>query len=195
MNPKLNQYTDEESIKYNGQTVSSVLTHLGDAATAEKICEEIAYLSKQSIAVVEPEVKRILRRGISNGFLVKFGKNYLLSGAGSPEVDSKRKSYMNIGGRVNQRKSNVKSVEKITEIDDPFEYESVNRNISLKLDQTDGDQFVLLKPREAVNAIIHDLYKMVQTSDETSDDDVEIIDLEAVISRNLNAVSKPYNNA
>lgn len=197
MNPKFIEYSEEESIKYNGQAVMSVLTHLGDAATADKICDEIVYMSNQPKDVVEPEVKRILRRGVNNGFLVKFGKNYLLSGAGSSsvEVDSKRKTYKNVNARVNQKKRNIKTVGKST---DHEQDDYSVRNISLKLDQTDSvdnnNQFVLLKPKEAVNAIINDLYKMVQTPEETSEDEYQVIDLEAIISRNLNGVSKPYND-
>lgn len=199
MNSKFIEYSEEESIKYNGQAVMSVLTHLGDAATADKICDEIVHMSNQPKDVVEPEVKRILRRGVNNGFLVKFGKNYLLSGAGSSsvEVDSKRKTYKNINARVSQRKRNIKTVGKSTEHEQDDDIGV--RNISLKLDQNDSvdnnNQFVLLKPKEAVNAIINDLYKMVQTPEDTSEDEYQVIDLEAIISRNLNGVSKPYNDA
>lgn len=200
MASKLNKYSEEESRKYNGQTVMSVLAHLGAAATAEKICDEIVYMIEQPKEVVEPEVRRILRRGITNGFLVKFGKNYLLSGEGNA-IDSKRKTYKKIGSRVRKSTRNIKSVEKKTEQEEdssiPEEYLSVHKNIALKFDQTDGSdvsstQMVLLNPKKAVNAIINDLYKLV-SSDETAENEPNIIDLEAIISKNLNSLSKPYN--
>lgn len=201
MATKLDKYSEEESRKYNGQTVMAVLAHLGDAATADKICEEIVYAIDQPKDVVEPEVRRILRRGVTNGFLVKFGKNYLLSGDGNTiDVDSKRKAYKNIGSRVKKINRNIKSVERRTEEDPdlnlPQEYLSVHKQIALKFDQTDGadvsSRLVLLNPQTAVNAIINDLYQLV-SSDETAEDETNVIDLEAIISKNLNSVSKPYN--
>lgn len=196
MNSKFNEYTDDEHRMYNGQTVMSVLSNLGNAATSERICDEISYLSNQSNNVVEPEVKRILRRGISNGFLVKFGKNYLLSGEHTAvEVDSKRKSYKQIGKR-DKRKKNVKSFTYRQGADDL----RVTRKLSLRQEETDGrdrnNQLVMLNPKEVVNGIINDLYTMVNRDEGTSDEQEEdgVIDLEAILSKNLKTLSQPVED-
>ncbi len=197
MDPKLSKYSEQENQMHNGQMVMGVLSNLGDAATADKICDEIVYMSQQPKEVIEPEVKRILRRGITNGFLVKFGKNYLLAGEGdSVEVDSKRQSYQRIGKR-NKRKRNIKSVEQITDEEDD-NYRRISKNVELKLTNTDStdQQLVLLNPKEVVNGIITDLYNLVNPSEEqTSDDQDEdnVIDLEAILSKNLTSLSKPFD--
>lgn len=199
MNSKLNEYSDEENRKNNGKTVMSVLSHLGDAATADKICDEIVDLIHKPKEFVEPEVKRILRRGVSQGFLVKFGKNYLLSGREdiTEEVDSKRKTYKNIGKRVKPRNRNIKSMEKRSDLAEHGveEQQCFHKQIALRLDEIDGpnqnNHLVMVNPREVVNAIINDLYKSVQTSEENSDEQTHVIDFEAIISRNLNNLSKP----
>lgn len=194
-----NEYTDDEHKMYNGQTVMSVLSNLGNAATSERICDEIGFLSRQAKEVVEPEVKRILRRGIANGFLVKFGRNYLLAGEHTTiEVDSKRKSYRNIGKR-NKHQRSMKSVD--TDRFDDGNYLRITRNITLKPDESDSDeknnQLVVLNPQEVVNGIINDLYNLVSPSEQTSDQQDEqedIIDLEAILSKNLNTLSKPADD-
>ncbi|KAG4070470.1 hypothetical protein HA402_005702 [Bradysia odoriphaga] len=200
MNSKFSEYTDEDHKMHNGQTVISVLSYLGNAATSDRICDEISYLSSQTKETVEPEVKRILRRGISNGFLVKFGKHYLLSSENTTvEVDSKRKSYETIGKR-NKRQRSMKSVNNISDRSDG-NYLRVTKNLSLKQDETDDDeknkQLVLLNPKEVVNGIIKDLYKLVNPAEETSDEQDEqdnVIDLEAILSKNLNTLSKPLDD-
>lgn len=198
MASKLSEYSEEESRKLNGQTVMAVLSHLGDAGTADKICNQIAGMVNERKDVVEPEVKRILRRGVSNGFLVKFGKNYLLSGKDDTvEVDSKRRAYKQIGKREATRKRNIKSFERGSH-QEPEEFLSVSRKISLKQDETDSadkdNELVMLNPKEVVNAIMSDFVKSVQHSEQTSDEQEQVIDVEDIISRNLNSLSKPCND-
>lgn len=135
MEPNLHEYSQEECKRYNGQTVMSILTSLGDAATANQICNVIAHKVNLSKEDIETEVKRVLRRGISHGFLVKFGKNYLVSGKdNSFEIENKRKT-----GRSNVGQNDCIS----------------HRNVELKLEQTDNvdnNQFIVLNPNEAVKA-------------------------------------------
>lgn len=196
MDSKFNEYSEEENRMNNGHIVMSVLANLGDAASAEKICDEIVYMSDQPREIIEPEVKRILRRGISNGFLVKFGKNYLLSGEyKAVEVDSKRNKYKDIGKR-NKRKSNIKSFERIDNYDED-NFVAMSKNVSLRLNDADStisdDQLLLLNPRKVVNGVISDLFKLVNPSEETAEDEDNVVDLEAILSKNLNSFAEPFD--
>lgn len=196
MSTKSTDYSEEENRMYNGQTIMSVLSNFGNAATADRICDEIVHISDQPRKVIEPEVKRILRRGITNGFLVKFGKNYLLSGDEKPvEVDSKRDSYKNIGKR-NKRKKNIKSAESFSDGDDTEDFLRISRKASLKLTETDranlSNDLVLLNPAEVIKGVINDLFNMVKPDDGHSDDQQNVIDLESVLSKNLKSLSKPH---
>lgn len=184
-----NLNSEKDCRMYNGLTVMTILTKLGQAATAEKICDEIVHMTDQPKDVVEPEVRSILRRGITNGFLVRFGKNYLLSGQNDVvQVDSKRKSYRNIGKRSTQRKRNVKSIQSRTDPldDDIF---TIHGNISLSLEQTDSadknDDYVIVRTAEAVNAILDDVHKEIQTPEPTSEEQYHFVDLGGIITKNL----------
>lgn len=185
----LNFNSEKDSRIYNGLTVMTILTKLGNAATAENISEEISRITDQPMDVIEPEVKSILRRGISNGFLVKFGKNYLLSGQDQVvQVDSKRKSYENIGKRVTRRKKNVKSIQSRTGSTDEDSF-SIHQNVALKLEQTDSadkdEDVVIVRPTQAVYAILDDLQREIQSPEPTSDEQYHFIDLGGIITRNL----------
>lgn len=194
MDPKFIEYSEGQCRKNNGQTVLSVLARLGDVATAEKICDEIVSMNNQPKEIVEPEVKRILRRGIINGFLVKFGKNYLLSGQNNT-IESRRTNYKDIGKRTSQRKSNIKSVGESIDC----EFEIATGNIALKSEQIDSAEenakLVLLNPKEVASAITHDLYNLVQTPSECTEEEYQVIDLEAIIFKNLNNLAKPRDDS
>lgn len=183
MEPNLN--SDEDNRRFNGQTVTSILATLGHSATAENICNEIAHMTDQPMEIIEPEVKSILQRGISHGFLVRFGKHYLLSGQDEGmEVDSESKSYKNVGRRAIKRKA-TDSIN-----DDRYRFYG---NIALNLEQTDGasknNHYVAVRLNEAVNAILDDLQEEIQTPEYSSEEETHFIDLGGIITRNLKKLS------
>lgn len=67
-----------EHIK-NVESVFETLIHLGGKATSSEIVRQMAKLVGQPEDVVHSEVKHVLRVAVVNGYLVRCGKNYLLS--------------------------------------------------------------------------------------------------------------------
>lgn len=67
-----------ENIK-NGESVFEALLHLGGKATFSDLLKRIARSVSQPEDVIRPEVKTVLRASVMNGYLVRHGKNYLLS--------------------------------------------------------------------------------------------------------------------
>lgn len=181
--------SEKDCRMFNGQTVMSILHTLGDVATVKNICDEIAQSTNQPNEVIEPEVKSILRRGVSHGFLVKFGQNYLLSGQDKVvEVDSRRKAYKNVGRGVTRRTRNVKSVRSKT---GPVKNNDYLRhgNVALMLEQTDcsakNSNYVIVRPNETVNAILDDLQEEIRNPEKISKEELHFIDLGGIITRNL----------
>lgn len=77
MNLKLNSKRLEH-IK-SGESVFEALTHLGGKASSSEIVKRIANSISQPEHIIEPEVKQVLRSAVVNGYLIRHGKNYLLS--------------------------------------------------------------------------------------------------------------------
>lgn len=61
-----------------GQRVMTALKHLKYNATIGDLCSHIASTNKKSCELIIPDVKRVLNRGIRNGFLIRSAKHYLL---------------------------------------------------------------------------------------------------------------------
>lgn len=84
---------------FNGQSLLSALASLGNNATATELTKYIANLICLPKELIRPEVNRILRAGINNGFLVKNGINYLLAGQNElHQVDAGCNSGSSDGG-------------------------------------------------------------------------------------------------
>lgn len=77
MNLKLNSKRLEH-IK-SGESVFEALSNLGGKASSSEIVKRIANSVSQPEHVIQPEVKQVLRCAVVNGFLIRHGRNYLLS--------------------------------------------------------------------------------------------------------------------
>lgn len=191
MEQNLNEFTDEQYKKFNGQCVMSVLNSMGDVASADQICDRISCLMHQPKELIKTEVKSVLRRGVTNGFLVRFGKNYLLSGQDDvDEIDNDRKSGKNTRSGVS-RQSGIRHKRKTSRgrggcIDVP-------KNITLNCEHTDSNkktnQLVVINPQLAVRAILEELNEEISVSPR---DDNSSIDLGAIITKHLNTLSEPF---
>lgn len=88
----MEEFTPQQHKKFNGQSVMLALESMGGSATVDDLTKHIGVLIEQSDDLVKPEVKKVLRRGITNGFLQRRGKNYFLfNQSNAYEVDSKPK--------------------------------------------------------------------------------------------------------
>lgn len=74
------QYTPQQYRKYNGQSVFKALTAIGNEASADEVANFISQDIGEREEIILPEVKQVLRRGITNGFLVRNGKFYSFVG-------------------------------------------------------------------------------------------------------------------
>lgn len=66
----------QEIRRLNGQTVISALESMKNNATEREVSNYIIHQTGQPNNLVIEEVKRVLHKGISNGFIVKIGNNY-----------------------------------------------------------------------------------------------------------------------
>lgn len=104
------EFTPQQYRKFNGQSIMLALESLGGSATADTLAEHIATMIDQPQDIVKAEVSIVLRRGISNGFFQRRGKEYFLFSESSLyDVDGgkrKRKSRNGMqtdGGRKRVR--------------------------------------------------------------------------------------------
>lgn len=82
MERQLNQHTTHQyRRKYNGRRVMSALRSLGGKATASELTRHIAILINQPEGFIKSEVKQMLGIAVTNGFLLRQGKNYCLLNA------------------------------------------------------------------------------------------------------------------
>lgn len=88
----------------NGESVFEALLRLGGKATFSELVKRIANSVSQPEDTVQSEVKQVLRAAVLNGYLVRHGKNYLLS-------RSCRTMYTDSPNRKTKASSNEKKIE------------------------------------------------------------------------------------
>lgn len=71
-----NYFTPQQYRKYNGQSVFRALSAMGNEASADELADFISEDIGARQEVILPEVKSVLQRGISNGFLKRNRKLY-----------------------------------------------------------------------------------------------------------------------
>lgn len=92
-----------ENLK-NGESVFEAILHLGGKATFSELVKRIANSVSQPEDAVQSEVKQVLRAAVLNGYLVRHGKNYLLS-------RSCRTMYTDSTNRKTKSSSSEKKIE------------------------------------------------------------------------------------
>lgn len=86
------EFTPQQYRKFNGQSIMLALQNMGGSATADDLADHIGTMIDQPQHIVKQEVRLVLRRGISNGFFQRRGKNYFLFSEGSAyQLDGSRK--------------------------------------------------------------------------------------------------------
>lgn len=70
------EYTSQQYRKYNGQTVFKALSAMGNEGSAEDLATFISEDIGMDQGEILPEIKQVLRRGVSNGFLERKGHSY-----------------------------------------------------------------------------------------------------------------------
>lgn len=80
MTSNSDEYTAQQIIKYNGHILSKALIAIGNEASADELTNFISQDIGQRKDIILPEVKQVLRRGVDNGFLVRNGPYYSISG-------------------------------------------------------------------------------------------------------------------
>ncbi len=133
------EYTPQQYRKYNGQSVFKALSAIGNEASADELANFISQDIGKSEDAILPEVKQVLRRGISNGFLVRSGQFYsFISDDQVMQVDSASKRRRTRRGTSSKKTNEVEDVseEEVSgdeESDDQFEdAEEMQTDNSLK---------------------------------------------------------------
>lgn len=80
--------TPQQYRKYNGQSIMSALSSMGNKGTLDDLSKHIAESINQPEEYVRSEVSNVLERGLNDGFLLKQGQYYVLPGDNNFEVDS-----------------------------------------------------------------------------------------------------------
>lgn len=77
-----------------GESVFEALQHLGGKASSKELVQQIASSLNESEEAVQSDVKQVLRAAVVNGYIVRHGKNYLLSrSCRSLHTDSGKSRY------------------------------------------------------------------------------------------------------
>lgn len=111
MTSNSNEYTPQQYKKYNGHSVFKALNAIGNEASAEELANFISKDIGKRQETILPEVKHVLRRAISNGFLLRNGKLYSFIGD-DMHVDSVQRQRTPSSGRktfATKRASSSKS--------------------------------------------------------------------------------------
>lgn len=129
MQSNSNDYTPQQYRKYNGQSVLKALRSIGKDATADELANYISQDINEEEDTILPEIKNVLRRGITSGFLQRHGIHYSLVGEeDNIQVDGapKRRSSNNdvqVDGPKRRRKTKSRPV---FEEDEEFEMEQAS---------------------------------------------------------------------
>lgn len=70
--------SNQQRLKHS-ESVFEALLHLGGKATFSELVTQIAESVRRPESAVESDVKQVLRAAVLNGYLVRHGKNYLIS--------------------------------------------------------------------------------------------------------------------
>lgn len=74
-------YTPEQRRMDCGKLVAKAIQSMGGEGTADILLDQISLWIDQPEELIEPELKRVLRQAIREGFLIKEGKTYLFPGS------------------------------------------------------------------------------------------------------------------
>lgn len=137
-----NEYTPQQYRKYNGQTVFKALSAMGNVATAEELADFISQDIGLREDTILSEIKLVLRRGITNGFLERKGNIYsAIRGDVNMEMDSaprrKARSSRNTAG-PSRRTTPANVVDDDSEFDDSDEDDGSEDDAHDEDMQTDG---------------------------------------------------------
>lgn len=169
-------FTPQQYRKYNGQSVFKALSAIGTEASADELANFISEDIGANKRVILPEIRNVLRRGITNGFLQRNGEYYsFITDDYEMQVDSvpsrrrqrsvretpKRKSSSNV-----EREENVSEDEELGEEEETDEDENVYDN----REEMDTDSSAMPHPPKVK------LYERYSPPDNTDDEENEEYD-------------------
>lgn len=164
-------YTPQQYKKYNGQSVFKALSAIGSEASADELAHFISLDIGENEEIILPEVKQVLRRGVSNGFLVRKGQYYsfvgeefIMQSDSAPrhrKRPSKRYTHQRATETYTDESEGVEMEEKEEDVEETHAHSSkVVRRAPVKLyesyrppesdseDDDDSDQYYEDEPRQ-----------------------------------------------
>lgn len=175
MTSNSNEYTPQQYKKYNGHSVFKALNAIGNEASADELASFISKdIGKRQEAIL-PEVKQVLRRAISNGFLLRKGKLYSFIGD-DMHIDSAQRRRTHSSGRkagATKRASSSKYVEEEESEEDGSEEGSEDDGSEQDDDfeEMETDNMPVSRPRVKLYEIHHS--NAYESEDDDSEDDYE----------------------
>ncbi len=140
------EFTPQQYRKFNGQSIMMALDAMGGSATADHLAEHIGNMIDQPQHLVKPEVSQVLRRGISNGFFQRRGKEYFLFNKDRTyEVDGKKRKRKIINLPFELQTDGRRKIIRLSRNSDDEDSDS---KLDLKEQTIDGLQEIIAKANE-----------------------------------------------
>lgn len=178
----MEEFTPQQHKKFNGQSVMLALETMGGSASVDDLTRHIGILIDQTEDLVKPEVKKVLRRGITNGFLQRRGKNYFLYNQNNAfEVDSKpkRKRKVEASSSLILKKDGKKTVslsahnvlDNIEDLEKELEEQSIERlqEIILKANEEKQKATILATKAENLSKLASTRIQKIIDDEDTDD--------------------------
>lgn len=169
-----NQFTPQQYIRYNGQSVSKSLNAIGNEASADELANFISQDIGQKAEEILHEVKKVLRRGVANGFLERNGEYYSFIG-NAPEVhvDSDKRR----GNHSSNRK--IKTPRRIELVRKNYVEEEVEEESIYEEEDSEPEEFQEMQADSVENFRPKvKLYEIYHPPESGSDDDEQNLEEE-----------------